>query len=148
MADKKGFYAISNSIDLTELAEYTEKTVDLYLAPIEKGELFRLNNIFFDYNKATLQAISFPELNRLFDLLKQNPNLSIEIGGHTDDQGANDSNLKLSQQRAEAVLTYLIAKGIKADRLKAVGYGETVPLVDNNSEENRAINRRVEFKIL
>ena len=147
-AEEKGFYAVSNFIDLLELKIYTEKTVDLYLVPFEKGENFRLNNIFFDYSKATLQPESYPELDRLFDLLSKNSKLNIEIGGHTDDDGAADYNLTLSQQRAEAVVQYLVAKGLPASRFKAVGYGKNKPLVPNDSPENRAQNRRVEFTIL
>lgn len=146
-AKKEGFYAISNFIDLTEQQNYEEKTIDLYLVPIEKGETVRLNNLFFEFNKAVLQPESYQELDRLYELLKEQPSLKIEIAGHTDDKGAQMYNLELSQQRANAVKKYLLGKGVEAAQVTAVGYGEQKPLVSNSSEDNRAINRRVEFKV-
>ena len=147
-AEKEGFYAISNAIDLVDLEEYGEKTVDLYLKPMEKGTVVRLNNIFFEFDKAILKTASYTELNRLYTLLHENEHLKIEIAGHTDDKGSSSYNLSLSQQRAESVVQYLIDKGIATQKLKAVGYGKSKPLVANSSEENRAFNRRVEFRIL
>jgi outer membrane protein OmpA-like peptidoglycan-associated protein len=146
-AEKDGFYPVSNFIDLMDLDSYEEQTVDLYLTPIEKGKEVRLNNLFFEFNKAVLKASSYGELNRLAKVLKNTKSSSIEIGGHTDDKGTSAYNLELSKERATAVVTYLIEKGVAADKLKAIGYGETKPLVKNSSEENRGINRRVEFKI-
>ncbi len=146
-AEKEGFYPISNFIDLVDLDNYKEQTVDLYLTPIEKGQEIRLNNIFFEFNKAVLKPSSYLELNRLAKTLKSIQGATIEIAGHTDDKGSSAYNLELSQQRAAAVVAYLIAKGIEPKKLKAVGYGEARPLVKNTSDKNRAINRRVEFKL-
>lgn len=146
-AEKDGFYPISNFIDLVNLDSYEEQTVDLYLTPIEKGKEVRLNNLFFEFNKASLKPASYAELNRLAEILKKMKSSKIEIAGHTDDKGATAYNLELSQQRAAAVVQYLVEQGIEPTRLKAVGYGETKPLVKNSSDENRGINRRVEFKI-
>jgi len=80
--------------------------------------------------------------------MKGNPGLVIEIGGHTDDQGSESHNLILSEQRAGAVVSYLIANGISSGRLKSKGYGFSVPLTDNSTEEGRAMNRRTEFRII
>jgi outer membrane protein OmpA-like peptidoglycan-associated protein len=146
-AEKNGFYPLSNFIDLVDLTDYKEQTVDLYLTPIERGKEVRLNNLFFEFDKAVLKSSSYAELNRLAKVLKATKASSIEIGGHTDDKGTSTYNLELSKQRAAAVVAYLIGEGVDAGRLKAIGYGETKPLVKNSSEENRAINRRVEFKI-
>jgi outer membrane protein OmpA-like peptidoglycan-associated protein len=146
-AEKDGFYPISNFIDLMDLDSYEEQTVDLYLTPIEKGKEVRLNNLFFEFDKAILKTSSYAELNRLAKVLKNTKASSIEIGGHTDDKGSSAYNLELSKDRAAAVVDYLVGKGVDAGRLKAIGYGETKPLVKNSSDENRGINRRVEFKI-
>lgn len=148
VAQQKEFYPISENIDLKEIKEYNEHQKDLYLLPIEKGEAIRLNNIFFEFNKADLMSESFNELDRLYDILKDNPKISIEIGGHTDDQGSDQYNQKLSESRAQSVINYLIEKGISKNRLTAVGYGKTAPVVPNDNDENRAYNRRVEFKVL
>lgn len=120
----------------------------IYLKPLEPGLSVRLNNIFFDFDKTNLRPESFPELDKVVELLEQNPGLVIEIGGHTDDQGSEQYNEQLSQGRAEAVREYLTGKWIDPARVTAKGYGEYKPEVENDSEENRQINRRVEFTIL
>ncbi|MFN6038714.1 MAG: OmpA family protein, partial [Bacteroidota bacterium] len=118
------------------------------LTPVEVGTTIRLNNIFFDNNKSTLKSASFLELDQLYKFLNTNPNVSIEIMGHTDDVGSDDYNLKLSQGRSESVMSYLVEKGISANRLTAKVYGESKPIDKNESEEGRSKNRRVEFSIL
>ncbi|MEK6477984.1 OmpA family protein [Catalinimonas sp. 4WD22] len=121
---------------------------EIFLKPIEVGVSVRLNNIFFDYNKSSLRPESFPELNKVVEFLQENPKLEVEIAGHTDDRGTDEYNEKLSQGRAEAVVKYLIDNWIDEYRVKAKGYGESKPEVENDSDENRQINRRVEFTIL
>jgi len=148
MANKNEYYSISENIDLTDLKEYKEIKKDLYLSPIVRGEPIRLNNIFFEFAKSVLKEESFPELDRLVGILNKNPEIKIEIAGHTDDVGTDASNQTLSQDRAQSVVNYLQSKGINIARLSAKGYGESKPDVPNNSDENRAYNRRVEFKIL
>lgn len=147
-AKAEGFYAISENLNLLELEEYAEIERDLYLAPIKVGTVVRLNNIFFEFGKATLMEASFMELDKVVLLMTDNPKLELEISGHTDDVGSESDNLKLSQNRAQAVVDYLTQNGIKSSRLIAKGYGESSPLIENDSDENRARNRRVEFKIL
>ncbi|HYG02921.1 MAG TPA: OmpA family protein [Chryseosolibacter sp.] len=108
-----------------------------------------LRNIYFDFNRATFKTESYAELNKLENMLRQNSSMKIEIGGHTDGVGSANYNKLLSQKRAEAVKDYLIEKGIDARRVKAVGYGKSRPLASNDDEdEGRELNRRVEFKIL
>ncbi|GIV34513.1 MAG: hypothetical protein KatS3mg031_2048 [Chitinophagales bacterium] len=147
-AAAEGYISISDNLDLTQIEEYKEVRKDLYLAPIEVGEIVRLNNIFFDYDKATLRPESYPELNRVVEFLKSSPRVVIELSGHTDDRGSDSYNLALSQNRAKAVVDYLIKQGISPSRLVAKGYGETRPVATNDTEEGRQLNRRVEFEIL
>ncbi|RFS17481.1 OmpA family protein [Emticicia sp. C21] len=148
-AEAKEFIAIEKSLDLTEIKEYKEYKNDLLkLAPIEVGVVVPLNNIFFEYAKATLRSDSYPELDRIVDDMKGNPNLVLEIQGHTDNVGSNESNLKLSQDRAEAVRKYLVSKKIQAARVTSVGFGETKPIAPNDTEEGRALNRRVQIVIV
>ncbi|MCZ7555231.1 MAG: OmpA family protein [Bacteroidia bacterium] len=104
--------------------------------------------VFFDFDKATLQSESYVDLDRAAEWLKSNPNVSVEVAGHTDNVGARDYNKKLSQNRAEAVVQYLIGKGISSSRLRAAGYGMEQPTVTNDTEEGRAQNRRVEFRVV
>ncbi len=148
MAEKEGYYAVTQNVDLSDLKEYKEITVDLYLNPIEKGEIIRLNNIFFDSGKYDLLSESNAELDKLFKVLKDNKKLIIEIAGHTDAVGADKDNLQLSNNRANAVMNYLISKGVSKERLTAKGYGETKFIASNDTEEGKQLNRRVEFLIL
>jgi len=103
------------------------------------------HGINFDYNKATIRPESMGTLNMIVGVLKDNPEIKFEVGGHTDSDGADAYNLKLSQQRAEAVREQLIKMGVDASRLTAKGYGETKPMADNNTPDGKANNRRVEF---
>ncbi|HNQ12290.1 MAG TPA: OmpA family protein [Bacteroidia bacterium] len=148
MASAINYLSISDHIDATQLKEYTEINRDLYLVPAEVGQTIRLNNIFFDFAKATLRKESEPELNRIVDFLKQNSSIEISLSGHTDDVGNDDANLQLSIQRAAAVKEYLVQSGINENRLSSQGFGEQNPVASNDTEEGRQLNRRVEFTIL
>jgi outer membrane protein OmpA-like peptidoglycan-associated protein/tetratricopeptide (TPR) repeat protein len=121
------------------------KTIEL--KNIAVGSKIALRNIFFDYSKSTLRTESNAELERLVKLMKDVPNLKIEISGHTDNTGSATFNETLSQQRAEAVVTYLTSKGIAANRMIAKGYGSSKPVAANSSEDGRQQNRRTEFEI-
>ncbi|MCL4857346.1 MAG: OmpA family protein, partial [Flavobacteriales bacterium] len=147
MASADNYYSVTQNLDLSKLEAYQEMEVNLYLAPIQKDEAIRLNNIFFEFGKSVLKEESYPELNRLVKLLTDNPAITIEINGHTDDIGADTDNLKLSQERAAAVVTYLTSKKIGGNRLSSNGFGETKPIADNKNEEGRQLNRRVEFVV-
>jgi outer membrane protein OmpA-like peptidoglycan-associated protein len=148
LAEHDGFYSIAENIDVKTLSDYIEINKDLYLTPIEKGQTIRLNNLFFEFNKSALKSESYAELDRLHAILLSNPDMKIEIGGHTDDVGSDDYNMNLSRERANSVITYLVGKGIAQERLTSKGYGESKPEVPNTNDENRTVNRRVEFKIL
>ena len=121
------------------------KTIEL--KNIAVGSKIALRNIFFDHGKSTLRPESNAELERLVKLLKEVPNLKIEISGHTDNTGSATINETLSQQRAEAVVTYLTNKGIAANRLIAKGYGASKPVATNSTDDGRQQNRRTEFEI-
>ncbi len=122
--------------------------VDLYLEPIAIGTTVRLDNIFFDFDKTSLKPESYKELNKVVDFLESNASVSIEIAGHTDSKGSDEYNNNLSQGRAQAVVDYLYSQGIDDNRIQAHGYGESVPVATNNTDDGRAMNRRVEFTIL
>ncbi|GAB4027766.1 OmpA family protein [Spirosoma koreense] len=115
---------------------------------IEKGKSIRLNKIYFDQSSPVLRSESYTELDQLYGVLTQYPSLRIEIHGHTDNQGDFDLNTQLSRDRCQAVIDYLVGKGIRKNRLKAVGRGPLDPVAPNNNEENRKKNRRVEFVVL
>ncbi|HVZ39746.1 MAG TPA: OmpA family protein [Candidatus Kapabacteria bacterium] len=146
-AEAEGFVAINDNLDLTKLAGYEEQRHDLLLVPVEVGQSVRLNNLFFDLGKATLRTESFPELNRVADLLKGTPAMEVEIQGHTDNIGTEATNQTLSENRAEAVAVYLAAHGIDRGRLTVKGYGASKPIASNDTGEGRQQNRRVEFTI-
>ncbi|HKC36639.1 MAG TPA: OmpA family protein [Chitinophagaceae bacterium] len=147
-ADK--FFAQSENLNLDSLVKvgYKEIHKDLYLVPIEIGQIVRLNNVFFDFDKWDLRPESFVELDRVVRLLQENTAIEIEMSAHTDSYGSDEYNFKLSDNRARSVMEYILSKGIAASRITSHGYGETVPVAPNDTPENRQLNRRVEFKIL
>lgn len=146
--NKKGYLFQSRSFDYTNLEELDSVTVDIYLDPIEAGSKITLNNIFFESGSYELLEKSRTELNKVVSFLNSNGEVNIEISGHTDDVGSDSANLTLSQNRAKSVVKYLTEKGIVKERLEARGFGETLPIVENDTDSNRAKNRRIEFKIL
>lgn len=148
MARAEGFYPVTENMDLSNLTEYQEIERDLYLAPVEVGQKVRLNNIFFEFGEATLLPESYPELNRVADLLKQNKTIKIELSGHTDNVGSDADNQQLSQDRAASCVAYLKAQGVDEGRIVTKGYGESRPVASNDTDEGRALNRRVEFEVL
>ena len=107
-----------------------------------------LNNIFFDFDKATLKAESFPELNRIVSVMNERSGMQIEIAGHADATGTDAYNLQLSERRANAVARYLREKGISTNRVSVIFHGEKKPVAPNTTPDGRRRNRRVEFKIL
>ncbi|MFN3916435.1 MAG: OmpA family protein [Flavobacteriales bacterium] len=147
-ANHEGFLSDRASKNTEGLTEYKELRQDFYLAPIEVGQTVRLNNIFFETAKAELLEESFLELNKLVKVLQDNPKVKIEISGHTDNVGNDGYNQKLSEQRAHSVVKYVVEKGISESRLSAKGYGKTKPVATNDTDEGKALNRRVEFTIL
>jgi OmpA-OmpF porin, OOP family len=144
------FFAQSENLNLDSLIKAGFKIIhkDLYLVPIEVGQIVRLNNVFFDFDKWFLRPESFIELNLVVKMLKDNPAIAIELGAHTDSKGSDDYNINLSHNRAKSCVEYIISKGIDASRVTWKGYGETVPVATNETDEGRQLNRRVEFKII
>jgi outer membrane protein OmpA-like peptidoglycan-associated protein len=114
----------------------------------EAARSYKLDNVYFDFGKASLRPESNKELNELHDYLSRKTKINIEIAGHTDNVGNDADNLKLSQQRADAIRQFLIKKGIAPARVIAKGYGETQPVSDNTTDKGRQLNRRTEVKIL
>lgn len=148
---KEGYFPRSNHVDLLEKGDRLEMDEVIELQKIDEmiGEerTIRLNNLFFDLDKYVLRSESFPELNRMVDIIKEN-DLSIEVLGHTDNTGSPEYNKKLSEQRAGAVRDYLVSQGIPTDKIATKGFGETQPLASNETEEGRARNRRVEIRFI
>ncbi len=107
-----------------------------------------LKNVFYEIDSWELKKESISELNNLYDLLSENKDVIVEIGGYTDSTGTDAHNLGLSEKRALSVVSYLISKGISSDRLKHKGYGNTSPIGNNVTEEGRKLNRRTEVRII
>ncbi|MCU0416645.1 MAG: OmpA family protein [Cytophagaceae bacterium] len=146
--DAREYLFYSKNIDIPALLEYKEIEDLICLDKIAKGTKIILHNVFFDVDKASLRTESELELNKLFEILLKNPSLKIEVSGHTDSDGDAAHNLSLSEARAHAVKDYLILKGIDPNRIVYKGYGESVPIAENTSPENKQLNRRTEIKIL
>src|SRR5688572_3528498 len=144
-------YVFQNLTIKLEGASTEEKTVSRKVAmrKLAVGVSSILRNIYFDFDKATFKTESYTELNKLEAMLSQNQNMVMEISGHTDAVGTKEYNQYLSLKRAQAVKEYLTKKGINTRRVKAKGYGKSKPLASNDDEHGgRALNRRVEFKVL
>jgi outer membrane protein OmpA-like peptidoglycan-associated protein len=144
----EGYLFYSENFDIPEATAYQEVTKDIVLSKVGIGSRIVLKNIFFDYGAATLRETSFSELNRLVDLMEAYPKMIIEIGGHTDNHGSLNFNTKLSEDRAKAVVDYLIKNNISKDRLTYKGYAFLEPIATNDTDEGRQQNRRVEFKVI
>ena len=147
-ANREAFFFYSQSFEVPMTSRYQEIVKDIALKPIEKGAKVVINNIFFQTGKATLSPESRLELEKAVDLMKTNPSMVIEVGGHTDNVGDDNSNMKLSHDRAKSVRDYLVNAGITATRVQAKGYGESNPVATNDTEDGRRSNRRTEFIIL
>lgn len=115
---------------------------------IEPNETYILKNIQFEFDSYQLLSVSFPELDKLVEVMKTKPDWDVELAGHTDDQGSDDYNLVLSQNRARSVGEYLVTKGVDQSRIRTTGFGKKQPLVSRTDEAARSVNRRVEVKFL
>jgi len=145
--NRKGYLFFSDNFSLTTTSpDSTEKNIPLQ--PIEVNASVVLKNIFFDINKYEIKTTSQVELDKIVQLLTDNPTVKIQLAGHTDNIGNAADNLKLSENRSKAVINYLVNKGIDAKRLSPKGYGASQPVADNKTEEGRAINRRTELKVI
>lgn len=137
--------SISNILKTKNTIE-SSKVKDL--VNLENGQSITLDNVYFEQSSFLLQSVSYAELDKMAELLKNAPQIKIEIGGHTDNIGDTRLNLALSENRARVVFNYFVSKGIKEERLQYKGYGSNKPLLPNDSEENKKKNRRVELTIL
>ena len=146
--NRRGYLFYSDNYSLKDKSPDSVYQKNIPLQPIEANAVVILKNIFFDFNKYELKPGSQIELDRLIQLLNENPSIKIQVEGHTDAIGKAADNLKLSQERAKSVVVYLTTKGIAANRLSAKGFGATKPISDNASEEGRAQNRRTEVKVI
>lgn len=145
---KEGHAFDSKLISKEELTKTTAiKGTDLAVRPLEAGSAYTINDILFATNSSTLNSKSEFILKQFGRFLKENPTITIMIQGHTDDLGDDAQNMKLSEERANEVKRFLIAQGITSNRLSSKGFGETLPKVPNNSDKNRAVNRRTDFLI-
>ncbi|MDP2176053.1 MAG: OmpA family protein [Bacteroidota bacterium] len=135
-------------LDSSQIAQVSiSNTVSSFDKP-QKGQVFVLRNIQFETSKSELLPSSYDVLDSLFLMMLNYPNMLVEVSGHTDNRGTNENNLTLSKDRANAVVVYLMDKGIDEYRFKTMGYGSSVPTDNNETEEGRLNNRRVEFKVL
>jgi outer membrane protein OmpA-like peptidoglycan-associated protein/Tol biopolymer transport system component len=142
----KGYAFYSTKVNMDENQQ--NQKLDVKLTALKPKTRLTLKEITFQSNSAELASSSFAELDRVVKLMVENADLRIEISAHTDDIGSDSYNLKLSDKRSESVVSYLIEKSIQVSRLVAKGYGKSLPLVPNTSDENRSRNRRVELKII
>jgi outer membrane protein OmpA-like peptidoglycan-associated protein len=143
-----GYLFHSENFELSDSSAYAEVSKQILMKKMEVGTTIVLRNIFFDVAKTTLRPSSVTELNRLIDIMVKNPNIQIEISGHTDNQGSDVYNQNLSEGRAKAVVDFLIEHKVDAARLTFKGYGESKPIDTNDTDAGKQNNRRTEFKIL
>jgi outer membrane protein OmpA-like peptidoglycan-associated protein len=150
----EGFLFYSENRFITKNTDYYEVYKPVELPPVTVGARITLENIFFDFDKANLRKTSNVELRNVYNLLMRYPNIVIEIGAYTDSKGTTSYNEQLSKERAEAVVNFLIEKGIPKSRLAASSYGERMPVAPNekadgsDNADGRQLNRRVELKII
>lgn len=146
--NRKGylFYSELYSLGAKEADSVYRK--DIYLQPVELNAVFTFNNIQFGNNSFQLPAAGFIELDKLLQVLAENPSLKVQISGHTDNIGKVEDNMKLSTNRAQAIVDYLVSKGIAINRLTYKGYGAIQPVADNSTEAGRARNRRTTFTVV
>lgn len=146
--NRRGYLFFSDNYSFKNKAPDSTYVKNIPLQPIEANAAIVLKNIFFDVNKFDLKPESQVELDKVVQLLQENPTVRIQIEGHTDNVGTAADNLKLSENRAKSVVSFIVSKGIDPKRLTAKGFGATKPVAENTSEENRAANRRTELKII
>jgi len=147
----KGYIFISESVKIPDSANVKMPYISTYkMERISNsiGKTFPMRNIFFESGSDQLSSASNAELGSIFHMMKENPDIVVQIDGHTDNIGGEKDNLLLSQNRAKAVMNELIKRGIPAKKILAKGFGESKPLTDNSSEGGRQINRRTEFTII
>ena len=146
--NRKGYLFYSENFNLAANAPDSVYQIDIPLQPIEANAIVILKNVFFDTKQTQLKTESITELDNVVLLMNENPNMKVQIAGHTDDVGKPEDNQKLSLGRAVSVVNYLLGKGIRNERLSFKGYGETKPIASNTTEQGRAQNRRTELIVI
>lgn len=146
--NRKGYLFYSDNFSLKNRAPDSTYQKNIPLQPIEVNAAVVLRNLFFETAKFNIRPESEVELQKLVQLMQDNPTVKIQIEGHTDNVGTAADNQKLSEARAKSVVTYLVQNGVLQNRLQAKGFGATKPVADNKTEEGRAQNRRTELKVL
>ncbi len=147
--EKAGYLFNSINFNLPQFAEYQEIDTHIIMVKAEVGSKVVLRNVFFDIGKFDLKAESVAEVENIRELLEHDPQLRVQINGHTDNVGNAAANKTLSLKRASSVINYLVQHGIAANRLTAKGYGSERPIVSNDDEVGgREINRRTEIEII
>jgi OmpA-OmpF porin, OOP family len=144
----QGYLVKQETIELLEANSNNTFTKDIYLDAFEKGDIVRLNSVYFETSQYELLDASFSELNKLVILMTENPTMTILLEGHTDTVGDKNANIELSQKRVNSVKNYLVQKGISAKRIETKGWGSAKPINANGTDEERKVNRRVEFRIV
>lgn len=146
---RSGYLFYSDHFSLSGFAHQTDPYLkDIPLHPVKEGEKTILRNIFFEFDSDQLKPESIVELEKLIEFMGNNPGIRIRINGHTDNVGEPGYNMELSERRTESVAAYLVDSGIDKNRIEYAGFGETMPVADNQTEEGRAENRRTEFEII
>lgn len=154
LVSKDNYFTESHFLDTRNAEESEDFNLDFTLRKVLMGETYTLSNIYYDFGKATLRSESKETLDELYQLMVDNPSLIIELSSHTDHVGTHEYNMRLSQERAQACVDYLVSKGIPNERLKAKGYGKTRPIAPNlnpdgtQNPEGMQRNRRTEFEVI
>lgn len=145
-AEAKGYNPRTVIVDPKDINAEKKVLRDIVLTP--SGQTMRLTKLIFAQGKSTIDPKSYPELDEVGQMMKENSKMVIQLEGHTDNQGSSKANLALSEERVEAVKKYLVAMGISKDRIKTKAFGGSQPLSNEMTQEARAMNRRVELRIL
>jgi outer membrane protein OmpA-like peptidoglycan-associated protein len=145
-AEAKGYSPRTVIVDPKDINTNKRVLRDITLTP--SGETMRLQHLIFAQGKSTIDPKSYGELDEVAQMMKENTRIVIQLEGHTDNQGSSKANLALSEDRVEAVKKYLVVKGVAKDRIKTRAFGGSQPIANEMTQEARAMNRRVEMRIL
>lgn len=146
--NKEGFESFANEFSIDDANGDGEMKLDIYIKPIEEEELIRLDNLNFARASATITPDSYKALNEFIEYINSRPDVNIQLEGHTDFAGDAEANYRLSEARVEAVADYLIKNGIKKSRVSTKAFGGTQPLTQERTDEGKALNRRVEVRLI
>lgn len=144
----EGFMPLRQQIDIFDFDQDQQVRKDFMMEPVRIGQIMAFDNILFEQSEAILLQASYPLLDRLVDMMMENPRLIIQLEGHTDFRGPAQANKRLSGERVTIIRNYLINKGIQKDRVKTKAFGGSTPLSTDDTSEARQLNRRVEIRIL